>query len=137
MLKEHNTDYLSDDSLKWHPRLGIHAANVAPEFGVTETRELLALLEAHGLPDDAAEFVRIAVDSGRWKKWLLPGSRLDDRGKAEICGHYVFSDPGVEAIRARLAGRMAGTGASLDGRLKDVLKSAILRYMRNFRLVTA
>ncbi|MEE3227837.1 MAG: class II D-tagatose-bisphosphate aldolase, non-catalytic subunit, partial [Chloroflexota bacterium] len=34
-LKQHNTDYLSDEALKWHPRLGIHSANVAPEFGVT------------------------------------------------------------------------------------------------------
>ena len=32
-MKEHNADYLSDDALKWHPKLGIHAANVAPEFG--------------------------------------------------------------------------------------------------------
>ena len=33
-MKEHNTDYLSTDSLKWQSRLGILAANVAPEFGV-------------------------------------------------------------------------------------------------------
>ena len=37
-MKEHNTDYLSTDSLKWQPRLGIHAANIAPEFGVAETK---------------------------------------------------------------------------------------------------
>ena len=36
--KEHNTDYLSDEALQWHPRFGIHAANVAPEFGVAETK---------------------------------------------------------------------------------------------------
>ena len=28
-MKEHNTDYLSNEALGWHPRLGIHAANVA------------------------------------------------------------------------------------------------------------
>ncbi|MBL8488384.1 MAG: class II D-tagatose-bisphosphate aldolase, non-catalytic subunit, partial [Rhodocyclaceae bacterium] len=136
MLKEHNTDYLSDDSLKWHPRLGIHAANVAPEFGVAETRALLGLLEVHGMAREAEEFVAVAVASGRWKKWLLPDSRLDERGKAEICGHYVFSDPRIEAIRAVLADVMARKGLSLDTRIRDVLKAAILRYMRNFRLVT-
>ncbi|MFZ2412258.1 MAG: class II D-tagatose-bisphosphate aldolase, non-catalytic subunit, partial [Candidatus Methanoperedens sp.] len=36
-LKQHNTDYLSDEALAWHPKLGIHSANVAPEFGVAET----------------------------------------------------------------------------------------------------
>ena len=35
-MKEHNADYLSNDSLKWHPKLQYHAVNVAPEFGVTE-----------------------------------------------------------------------------------------------------
>ena len=35
-MKEHNADYLSDEVLSWHPRLGIHSANVAPEFGVAE-----------------------------------------------------------------------------------------------------
>ena len=39
-MKQHNTDYLSNDSLKWHPKLGIHAANVAPEFAIVETRKL-------------------------------------------------------------------------------------------------
>ena len=31
--------------MQWHPRLGIHAANVAPEFGVAETRALINILE--------------------------------------------------------------------------------------------
>ena len=44
-IKTHNTDYITDETLKWHPRLGIHASNVAPEFGVVETRSFLKLLE--------------------------------------------------------------------------------------------
>ena len=39
-MKEHNADYLTNDSLSWHPKLRIHAANVAPEFGVVETKTL-------------------------------------------------------------------------------------------------
>ena len=42
MIKEHNTDYISDEALKTHPKIGIHAINVAPEFGVVETRALLS-----------------------------------------------------------------------------------------------
>ena len=48
-MKEHNTDYLSNDSLKWHPKLGIHAANVAPEFGVEETKAFIQLLKNNKL----------------------------------------------------------------------------------------
>ena len=33
-MKEHNADYLSNEAISWHPRLGIPAANVAP--GVLE-----------------------------------------------------------------------------------------------------
>ena len=42
-LKEHNTDYLDEETLKMHPVIGISSANVAPEFGVTETKSLLRL----------------------------------------------------------------------------------------------
>ena len=42
-VKEHNGDYLSDKILLEHPVLGITAMNVAPEFGVIETRAYLEL----------------------------------------------------------------------------------------------
>ena len=38
-------DYLSNQSLSLHPKLGIHAANVAPEFGVVETKGLIEILK--------------------------------------------------------------------------------------------
>ena len=44
VLKEHNADYLSNEALSWHPRLGIHAANIAPEFG-SRNRALLIFLK--------------------------------------------------------------------------------------------
>ena len=45
LMKEHYADYLSNESLYWHPKLGIPAANVAPEFGVTESITFLKLLK--------------------------------------------------------------------------------------------
>ena len=45
MMKAHNTDYLSDKALSWYPRLGIHAANIAPEFGVAESISYIKVLE--------------------------------------------------------------------------------------------
>ena len=62
-MKEHNADYLSDDALKWHPRLGIHAANVAPEFGVTETRSLISILEKNNLNKLAEKFLELSFSS--------------------------------------------------------------------------
>ena len=56
-MKEHNADYLSDEALYWHPRLGIHAANIAPEFGVAESKALVNCLEENGLNNLADEFL--------------------------------------------------------------------------------
>jgi hypothetical protein len=63
-LKEHNGDYLSSEALTWHPRLKIHAVNVAPEFGVAETRQVLALCEEFGLSRESERFIEIAYTSG-------------------------------------------------------------------------
>ena len=68
-MKEHNADYLSNDSLKWHPRIGIHAVNVAPEFGITETRTLIDILKKSNLNKELS-FYEISYKSGKWKKWM-------------------------------------------------------------------
>ena len=47
-FKQHNTDYLSNESLSWHPKYGIHAANVAPEFGTTESVSFVRYLKENG-----------------------------------------------------------------------------------------
>ena len=47
--KVHGTDYLPDESLQWFPKLGIDAANVAPEFGTIESKALLDILNVNEL----------------------------------------------------------------------------------------
>ena len=45
MSKIHNADYLTDNSIKLHKKIGVHGMNIAPEFGVTETIAFLRLLD--------------------------------------------------------------------------------------------
>lgn len=134
-MKEHNTDYLSDESLQWHPRLGIHAANVAPEFGVAETNELVDVLEKNGLNKLAERFLKIAYDSNKWDKWMLDDTSATDRDKSLIAGHYVFSNPDVKELKIEAAKELVRKGIHLEGHLKQRVKQSILRYLRNFRLV--
>lgn len=136
-MKEHNTDYLSDEALQWHPRLGIHAANVAPEFGVTESKALLTVLENNGLERLADQFLELAFRSRKWDKWMLDGSRASDRERALIAGHYVFSTPQCREIKAEAARELATRNIDLDDYLKSQVKQSILRYLRSFRLVRA
>ena len=136
-MKEHNTDYLSDEALQWHPRLGIHAANVAPEFGVTETLALISVLENNGLSKLADRFLQLAYDSNKWDKWMLANTQATDRDRSIIAGHYVFSKPECAELKAEASMELAAKGVELEPHLKQQVKQCILRYLRNFRLVRA
>jgi hypothetical protein len=134
MMKEHNTDYLSNEALQWHPRLGIHAANVAPEFGVIETRALLDTLESNGLNAQAQRFLQLSYDSRKWEKWMIDDTLATDRDRSIISGHYVFSRPECLELKREAAAALARKGIDLDAQLKAAVKQSILRYMTGFRL---
>ena len=91
-MKEHNADYLTNDSLKWHPKIGIHATNVAPEFGVEETKALLEYFKLHNDKLSEKKFINLAFKSNKWKKWMInKKDKKKDLNKAIIAGHYIFS----------------------------------------------
>ena len=134
MMKEHNTDYLSDEALQWHPRLGIHAANVAPEFGVAETLALLDVLEKNNLQVLADDFLKLSYDSKKWEKWMLDETTASDRERSIISGHYVFSKPECDEIKVKARKDLAKKQIDLDSHLKNEVKKSIFRYMKNFRM---
>lgn len=135
MMKEHNADYLSNESLHWHPRLGIHAANVAPEFGVTETINLIKILEENNLKDISEKFLDLAFNSGKWKKWILDISTTSDREKAILAGHYIFSTSECSELINYASEKLAAKDLNLRHYLKESIKTSICRYLRNFRLI--
>ncbi len=132
-IKEHNTDYLSDEALQWHPRLGIHAANVAPEFGVAETQAFLHILEEKELHELAEKFMKLSYDSGKWTKWMLPDTTASDRARAIIAGHYIFSTEAFQDLMSEA--RVSIKNIDLNSYLKEQVKASIMRYMKAFRLV--
>lgn len=134
-MKVHNTDYLSDEALQWYPRLGIHSANVAPEFGVAETLALLKLMEEKKMEDLAERFLRLAYDSNKWCKWILPDNHIHDRDCAILAGHYVFATEECKEIKLEAQSRIHNNGSYLENFLKKCVKDSIMRYLRNFRLV--
>jgi len=134
LMKEHNTDYLSDESLAWHPRLGIHSANVAPEFGVTESRAFLNLCREQGRSDLGDQFLQISLDSQKWKKWMLPNSLASDEARAIIAGHYIFSDERFMSIKQSLQDHCSKKAIEVDSFLRSAVKTAVMRYVSLFRL---
>jgi len=134
-LKQHNTDYLSDEALAWHPKLGIHSANVAPEFGVAETLAFIEILKKYKLNDLIEKFVKLSFESKKWRKWMLPESKAGEMEKAVIAGHYVFSDPEFVEIKSYAKTELQKHNIDLNENLKSKVKKSIMRYLINFRLV--
>lgn len=149
-LKEHNADYLSDGILLEHPILGITAANVAPEFGVVETRaylELAALEEKQCQlgklkkgSNVSATLRREAVTCERWRKWMVGelatvaiDTVLSDEKLTgfitEICGHYTFDTPEVKQEIQCMFHNLEDLGMRPQYYVKDCLKRSLDRYV--------
>ncbi len=133
-IKQHNTDYLSNESLKWLPKLGIHSANVAPEFGVAETKAFIEVLKELKFHKELDEFIKISNSDKKWEKWLIPDSKLTEYEKCVISGHYHFADPKVKEIKNKIQTEFPNF--DLNEVLKNAIKSQILRYLQLFRLLT-
>jgi len=134
-IKEHNADYLSDEGLRWHPKLGIHSVNIAPEFGVIETKALLSILEQYNLKDLFNEFINESFNSKKWEKWLLKNSSLSKLEKSIISGHYVFSSPKVIEIKSHAKRYLQKKGIDLEFQLKEIVKEKINHILRQFRVL--
>ena len=135
-IKEHNADYLSNDALKWHTRLGIHAANVAPEFATTETKTLLSLFDICKLKKEKELFISESLKSLKWKKWMIDDNNFkSDEYKAIICGHYIYNLPIIKEAKTKLKKELKKKNINLNYELKKSIKNSIMRYLINFRLL--
>ena len=145
-LKEHNTDYIPDADLLLHPALRVTAANVAPEFGVVETRACKVLCaiarEMGGTEDMLRIWQRAAVDSNRWRKWMTqditPEQLQNDEQLADqvldIAGHYCFDQPDVQAARVEMTAFLEEHGVPAQRYVVESVKASIARYVRAFGL---
>ena len=154
-LKEHNSDYLPDDVLLLHPALKVSASNVAPEFGVEETRaylrlsafeDTLAEMKIIGKASGLADVLRrAAVETGRWRKWMLNdqasleadtvlGDQELTRLIADISGHYTFEMPAVAPVLQTMLDQLEQANIPARRYVLDNLKRSIGRYVSAYNL---
>lgn len=145
-VKEHNGDYLSDKILLEHPHLGVTAMNVAPEFGVVETRAYLELaqVEKRNIPEGECSnlsgvMAEYAVRSQRWRKWVLADMAnatveqvLEDEALTaqitDICGHYTYEVPQVKAELEKMMKNLASIGVDGERYAIYKIKESLDRY---------
>ncbi|MEU4180957.1 class II D-tagatose-bisphosphate aldolase, non-catalytic subunit [Streptomyces sp. NPDC026589] len=127
-LKAHNCDYLSRQQLARLSGAGVDALNVAPEFGVVESRAFAALLRELGLNIQLERFLTLAYESRSWQKWMHADTRAGDTDRAMIAGHYVFATDAFRDLKEAARARAQQRGIDLDGRLRGAVASAIEHY---------
>ena len=135
LIKQHNSDYLKKDTLEWLPKLGIHSANIAPEFGTLETEIIFSLLKKFQEKKLLDNFIQICVNSKKWAKWVSLHSKLDNQQKAILCGHYLFNTDEFKEIKKILQSKMlANSNLTLNTYIKNKIKIKLNTYANAFNL---
>lgn len=132
-LKAHNVDYLPDDAVRTLLDSGVDAVNVAPEFGVAETRALLRLLSMLGLRRERDAFLDLAYNSGAWRKWVSADSEADDLQRCLMAGHYVFASDDFKQTKMAVDRQIRPLGLDIDEHLRRAVESSMERYVRHVR----
>jgi tagatose-1,6-bisphosphate aldolase non-catalytic subunit AgaZ/GatZ len=151
LIKGHYTDWVENPES--YPVTGMGGANVGPEF---TAEEYLALqdLEAkeramlRGRPSmTPSNFMpaleKAVVDSGRWKKWLLP----DEQGKAfsqlnperrswlaQTGARYIWTHPAVVDARRKLFENLLAAMPDPHAYVLERIERAIDKYINAFNL---
>ncbi len=118
LAKEHNSDYLLPKDITNRVDCGVDAFNVAPEFGVLETKTIINELRKHGLIWEYGSFLEMCVSSKKWVKWV--DNKLNRERLSQICGHYMFSNPEFLPIKDRL---------NKECDIDTIIKSAIQKHL--------
>ncbi len=154
-LKEHNSDYLPDETLLMHPALGVGSSNVAPEFGVVETQAYLTLAQLEkrlydeGILAKMGDLPRVmasaAIGTGRWRKWMVGDIAQYTQQQAmadaalcaqirDISGHYTFEEPAVACEIQALLDNLESADVPARQYVLDKIKASIGKYVTAYHL---
>ena len=131
MMKAHNCDYLSNTALQYHPRLGIHAVNIAPEFGVIESKSFSQIMKNNNLTNLSDRFLDLSYKSNKWNKWMKRNSLATKKEKSLISGHYIFSTEEFQYIYLEAKNFLQKKKIDLNKLIKRDLSKSLDRYVKN------
>lgn len=116
--KEHNGDYLSSKDIKHKFSKGLTSINIAPEFGMIETRCYIDEIKQSD-PKLLDVLYQLCFDSKTWVKWVDDSFDVNDKERLIlICCHYLFSEPNFnKLVRWNLK--------TLDEQIKSKIKERI------------
>ena len=133
--KIHNADYLSDKHLSFLKMCKVGAINIAPEFGVVETRSFIKILKDNKLDELLKNFLNLSYKSNKWKKWAINQNKISKFKCSELSGHYVFSTKEFKIIKNEANNYLIKKNIDLNGIMYSSVKNSISRYLRKFSLL--
>ncbi|MBO5563519.1 MAG: class II D-tagatose-bisphosphate aldolase, non-catalytic subunit [Bacteroidales bacterium] len=151
-IKGHYTDDVANP--EEYPLCGMGAANVGPEFTISEYR---ALCELEDLETQASAEGRVAVPSRmretlrdevhashRWEKWLHEDEQGKDLGEltperqdwiVATCCRYIWQQPRPLAARSFLYDNLSRLGIDAEGIVLGRIERDMDKYFRAFNLI--
>jgi hypothetical protein len=130
--KAHNSDYLNFKTSSLYPKVGLKGGNIAPEFGVIESKTIFHTLKKYGLNNELDQFIEISYNSFKWKKWLKSNTKSDDVKKAIISGHYIFSKPEFIDLKNKIEYKLKNKKIDIDNLIKNELTKSIKTYLNAY-----
>lgn len=121
-LKEHNADYLSSATINHHFNLGVAACNIAPEFGVVQTRTITDLAIIHNCLAELDAFYKRVLAGGKYEKWAW--TWFTDHYKYMSTGHYFFTSREYQFLIDALIAK----GVNVD----DKIRQEIFKLLDNY-----
>jgi hypothetical protein len=97
--KEHNGDWVPIETIKRKKHLGLECINIAPEFGMIESKVILDSIKSN--KDHYDKIYDLCYESGKWKKWISGDFDFQNQ-KDElilITCHYIFSNDEFKTIK--------------------------------------
>jgi len=151
VIKGHYTDGVTNPEA--YPLSGMGAANVGPEFTITEYNGLVELEKLEKQFFDEGKIARCSeiglilhnavVHSGRWEKWILPGEDVDNFESIPLerqqwlistgC-RYIWQNAEVLAARAQLYYNLESRGILAEEIVLSNIECAMDKYYAAFNL---
>lgn len=123
LTKEHNGDWISDYEIKDKFNHGLSALNIAPEFGMIETKVILDEINNLSNSEEYFEiFFKVCYESKKWVKWVNTDFDpfKNKRKLIELCGHYVFTNKNIIKVKKNIA--------NIDMKIKNTIYTR-LQYL--------
>lgn len=151
-IKGHYTDAVENP--QDYPLCGIGAANVGPEFTISEYKALMELEELEkkyyiqgkvaALSNIKTELNKAVLESNRWQKWLKTGEEgkqlhqlTSERQEwiVQTCCRYIYQNPEIVAARLRLYDNLNMLGVDAEEIVLSSIERDMDKYFNAFNLV--